>query len=88
MTITVRLPDELEARLRQRMAADNIELSEFVRQAISAKLDAEPAPPKPSAYEVWKKHFTPGEGSGESDRSQRVKEILRAEFDAKRRRRQ
>ena len=88
MTITVRLPDELEARLRQRVTADNIELSEFVRQAITARLDDKPVQEKPSAYEVWKKHFKGGEGSGETDRSQRVKEILRAEFDAKRRRRQ
>lgn len=88
MTITVRLPDELEARLRTRVAAENIGLSEFVRQAIAEKLEEKPEPEKPSAYEVWKKHFKPGEGSGETDRSQRVKEILRAEFDAKRRRRQ
>ena len=88
MTITVRLPDELEARLRQRVADESIELSEFVRQAITDKLDDKSAQEKPSAYDVWKKHFTLGEGSGETDRSHRVKEILRAEFDAKRRRRQ
>ena len=94
MTITVRLPDELEARLRMRVAAENIELSEFVRQAIAEKLEEKPGQVKPSGYEVWKKHFYSGggdpmaDGSGESDRSERDEEILRDHFDAKRRSRQ
>ena len=58
-----------------------------MRQAIAEKLEEKSEPEKPSAYEVWRKHFTGG-GSGESDRSERAEEILRAHFDAKRRSRQ
>ena len=95
MTITVRLPDELEARLRKRVADESIELSEFIRQAITDKLAVEPPPPKHTAYDVWKKCFTGrgsgdpmADGSGESNRSERDEEILRAHFDAERRSRQ
>jgi len=87
MTITVRLPDELEAKLRARLAEGDVALSEYVRLAITEKLDREPARPKKSAYEIWQECFTGG-GSGETDRSERIGEIVRAQLDAKRRRRQ
>ena len=35
MTITVRLPDEIEAKLRERLGKDDLVLTEFVRQAIT-----------------------------------------------------
>ena len=81
MTITVRLPDKLEADLRARLDKLAIGLSEFVRQAIAEKLEREPAT-KPSAYELWQKYFT-GHASGETDRSERVEEIVRAKLRAK-----
>lgn len=84
MTITVRLSQDIEAKLRVRLEAGNVPLSEFVREAIAEKLERERRPEKPSAYELWKKHFT-GWGSGETDRSERIEEILGAEFDAKHR---
>jgi len=83
MTITIRLPDKLEADLRARLTREDVALSEFVRQAIAEKLERE-ADVKPSAYELWQKHFK-GFSSGETDRSERAEEILRAKFDAKRR---
>ena len=79
--------DKLEAKLRARITREDVALSEFVRQAIAEKLVREPTvPQKPSAYELWQKHFT-GWGSGETDRSKRVKEIVGAEIDGKHRRR-
>jgi Arc/MetJ-type ribon-helix-helix transcriptional regulator len=85
MTITVRLPQDIEARLRARLEAANQPLSDFVRAAIVEKLDREGAAKKPSAYELWKKHFDKGYSSGETDRAERAEEILREMFDAKRR---
>jgi len=84
MTITVRLPHDIEAKLRARLEAESLALSDFVREAIVEKLEREGVAVKPSAYELWKQHFT-GWGSGETDRSERIEEILEAEFDAKRR---
>ena len=84
MTITVRLPQDIEAKLRARLEVEDLALSDFVREAIAEKLEREPKPEKPSAYELWKKHFK-GWGSGETDRSERAEEILREMFDAKRR---
>ena len=84
MTVTIRLPDQLEEQLRAHLEKAGTPLSEYVRQAIAEKLERDPEAAKPSAYEIWQKHFT-GWGSGETDRSERVKEILGAEFDAKHR---
>jgi Family of unknown function (DUF6290) len=84
MTITVRLTKELEAALKARLSNDGIALSEFVRQAIGERLEREGAT-LPSAYDLWQQHFK-GWSSGETDRSERAEEILRAKFDAKRRR--
>ena len=87
MTITIRLPDKLEADLRARLTREDVALSEFVRQAIAEKLEREETTPhRPSAYELWQEHFT-GWGSGETDRSKRVKKIVGAEIDGKHRRR-
>jgi hypothetical protein len=81
MTITVRLPERLEADLRARLDTLDVGLSEFVRQAIAEKLEREPAVTG-CAYELWQKYFK-GRGSGETDRSQRVEEIVRTKVRAK-----
>ena len=81
MTITVRLPEKLEADLRARLNTLDVGLSEFVRQAIAEKLERE-RPVKPSPYELWQKCFE-GYASGETDRSERVEEIVRAKLRAK-----
>ena len=74
MTITIRLPEELEAELRLRLDAQDFGLSEFVREAIAEKLDREAAG-HPSAYELGRNVFGK-HGSGRDDLSTKRKAIL------------
>ena len=74
MTITIRLPAELEAELRLRLDARGFGLSEFVREAIAEKPDRE-ADGRPSAYELGKNVFGK-HGSGRNDLSTNRKAIL------------
>lgn len=85
MTITVCLPEKLEAELRARLDAEGIEVSEFVRQAIAEKLEKSGAvPAKPTAFELGK-HVFGKRGSGHGDLSENteaiLKERLRADHD-------
>ena len=84
MTITNRLPDEFEAKLRSRLDQGDVALSEFVRQAIAEKLERELKPSKPSAYELGE-HVFGTFASGRPDLSENAEQILRDKFDAKRR---
>lgn len=84
MTITVRLPDELEADLRARLDARGVGLSDFVRDAIAEKLEREPAE-ESSAYELGK-HLFGKHGSGRDDLSTNRKAILSDILRAKHRR--
>ena len=74
MTITIRLPEEIETELRRRLDARGFGLSDFVREAIAEKLDREAAG-KPSAYELGKNVFGK-HGSGRDDLSTNRKAIL------------
>ena len=67
MTITIRLPEQLEAKLRARLDKAGTPLSDFVREAITEKLERAPGPEfqKSSAYELGKHLF----GKHSSDRS-------------------
>ncbi len=86
MTITVRLPQDLEAALRARLDVDGEALSEFVRQAIAEKLARAGIPSgNPSAYELGAHLFGKYE-SGRSDLAERSEEILREQLSAKHRR--
>jgi len=85
MTITVRLPVEVEAELRARLDRSRAGLSEFVRDAIAEKLQREPAA-KPSAYEIGKDLFGK-HGSGRDDLSSNRKAILDEILSAKHHRR-
>ncbi len=85
MTISVRLPPELEIALRQRLESHDLVISDFIREAIQEKLNRTPDS-KPSAYELWKEHFK-GWSSGQSDRAERVEEILREKYRAEREKR-
>lgn len=94
MTITVRLPDELEAELRAKLGVQQIDpedaqLLEFVRQAIAEKLAHEPAigqrTGKPSAYELGK-HLFGKYSSGRTDVSVNKKKYVREAILAKHRR--
>jgi hypothetical protein len=84
MTITIRLPDDLEAELRLRLEAQDVALSEFVREAIAEKLDRDTTG-SPNAYELGKNLFGKY-GSGRGDLSSRRKAILGEILRAKHRR--
>jgi hypothetical protein len=85
MTITVRLPAKLEAKLRKCLEPQDIKLSDFVCQAIEEKLERTPEK-KPSAYELGK-HVFGKYSSRETDRAERAEEFLREIFREKHRRR-
>jgi RHH-type transcriptional regulator, rel operon repressor / antitoxin RelB len=74
VTITIRLPNTLEAELRTRLDTRGIGLSDFVRDAIAEKLEREPAE-TPSAYDLGKDLFGK-HGSGRKDLSTNRKAIL------------
>ena len=85
MTITIRLPDQLEEQLRARLEKGGTPLSEYVRQAIAEKLEREPGTAKPSAYEVGK-HLFGKYSSGRSDVSENADQIVAEIISAKHRR--
>ncbi|HEY2135455.1 MAG TPA: hypothetical protein VGH49_06180 [Xanthobacteraceae bacterium] len=84
MTITIRLPTELEADLRARLDRRRVGLSDFVRDAIAEKLEREPDR-APSAYDLGKELFGK-HGSGRHDLSSNRKAILEELLRAKHRR--
>ncbi|MGH8791306.1 MAG: CopG family transcriptional regulator [Stackebrandtia sp.] len=66
---TVKLPDDLDARLRHEAARRHMTIAELSREAIEAYLGG-----------GKRRLFAAGAGrSGESDVSERIEEILRAE---------
>ena len=84
MTITIRLPENLEADLRARLEQRSVALSDFVRDAIAEKLQREPERP-PSAYDLGKDLFGK-HGSGRSNLSTSRKAVLSELLRAKHRR--
>jgi hypothetical protein len=83
MTVSVRLDEETEERLRRLLAQSGGSLSAFVRAAIIEKLEREGK--KPTPYELGK-HLFGRYASGRSDLSTNGEEILREKLRAKRRR--
>ena len=79
-TITIRLDDETDARLKRRLARSGQTLSEFVRAAVIQQLAASPSLETP--YDAWARLVQDCAGSGETDRSTtykaRIKEKMRA----------
>jgi predicted transcriptional regulator len=79
-TITIRLDDETDARLKRRLARSGETLSEFVRTAVVNQLSTGTL--DQTAYEAWSQRADGLVGSGEPDRSEtykaRIKEQLRA----------
>ena len=79
-TITIRLDDETDARLKRRLAHSGETLSEFVRAAVVTQLVA--APVQETPYDAWVRLVSDFGGSAETDRSvtykARIKERLRA----------
>jgi hypothetical protein len=83
MTITIRLPLKLESDLRARLAVRGVGLSDFVRDAITEKLQREPIEKSP-AYDLGKRLF--GKHGSGLDLSGNRKVILNSILRAKHRR--
>ncbi len=79
-TITIRLDDATDARLKRRLVRSGETLSEFVRAAVVNQLAAGPVHETP--YDAWARLVQDFAGSGDTDRSAtykaRIKEKLRA----------
>ena len=79
-TITIRLDDEIDARLKRRLERSGESLSEFVRAADVNQLAAVSTQETP--YDAWVRLVQDCVGSGDTDRSTtykaRFKEKLRA----------
>ena len=79
-TITIRLDNETDARLKRRLQRSGESLSEFVRAAVVNQLASGPALETP--YHAWTRLVSDCAGSGDEDRSvtykARIKEKLRA----------
>lgn len=83
-TITIRLDDETDARLKRRLARSGETLSEFVRSAVVKQLAAGSALETP--YEAWVRLAPGSVGSGDRDRSVTYKARLKERLRAKHRR--
>ena len=83
MTISIRLDEQTEMALRQRLSEDGVPLSEFVREAIREKLARGTA--KESPYELGRALFG-RYSSGATDRSTHRKQIVRERLSEKHRR--
>ena len=79
-TITIRLDEETDARLKRSLVRSGESLSDFVRAAVVTRLAS--APVQETAYEAWVRLSRDCAGSGANDRSMtykaRIKEKLRA----------
>ena len=79
-TITIRLDDETDGRLKRRLERSGETLSAFVRGAVVKQLAT--VPDRENAYEAWLRLSKDLVGSGETDLSTtykaRIKEKLRA----------
>ena len=79
-TITIRIDEETDARLKRRLGRSGESLSAFVRAALINQLGAGPELETP--YEAWARLVQDCAGSGETDRSvtykSRIKEKVRA----------
>jgi RHH-type transcriptional regulator, rel operon repressor / antitoxin RelB len=82
MTITIRLPTKLEAKLRARLDRRGTGLSDFVRDAITEKLERELVE-NPSAYDLGKDLFgkhASGRDDLSTNRKTIVNEMLRGKY--------
>ena len=79
-TITIRLDDDTNARLKRRLVHSGESLSEFVRAAVVSQLAT--APERETPYAAWSRLVQDCAGSGNTNRSvtykARIKEKLRA----------
>jgi hypothetical protein len=83
MTVTIRLDEATEAKLRRLAAAKGCSLSEFVRAAIAERIEREGN--KPTPYELGK-HLFGRDMSGPGDLALNHKKYYREKMRAKHRR--
>jgi hypothetical protein len=83
VTVTIRLDEDMEAKLRRLLEQKGGSLSAFVRAAIAEKLEREAT--KPTPYELGK-HLFGRYSSGRDVLAENGEKILREMFRAKRRR--
>jgi RHH-type transcriptional regulator, rel operon repressor / antitoxin RelB len=81
MTVSLRLDDELAARLNRAAAAAGVSKSEYIRQCLNSQLE-EGREQELSAYELGKDLFG-CYSSGDGTLSERVHEVVREQIDAK-----
>lgn len=74
-TITIRLDDETDARLKRHLGRSGETLSEFVRAAVVRQLMAGPVHETP--YDAWARLVQDCAGSGDTDRSVTYKAQLK-----------
>jgi hypothetical protein len=82
MPVSVRFDDKILTALKARAKKAGVSVSEIVREAVKSQLEIEPPQQPKTPFESWKAIFT-GYDSGESDRSQRVKELVGKAISAK-----
>jgi Arc/MetJ-type ribon-helix-helix transcriptional regulator len=83
MTVTVRLDEQTEAKLRRLLEQKGGSLSAFVRTAIAEKLEREAK--KPTPYELGK-HLFGRDLGGPSDLAENPKKYFKEKMRAKHRR--
>ncbi len=85
MTISIRLDEQTLNALKIRAKQTGSTVSALVREAVREKLELQPSVThRKSSYDLWQSMFS-GHRSGESDRSQRVKELVGEQVEAKHR---
>ena len=83
-TITIRLDEATDNRLKRRLARDGESLSQFVRTALVKELATCPA--RESPHEAWARLVEDCVGSGDTDRSTTYKARIKEKLSAKHRR--
>ncbi|MGQ0673311.1 MAG: ribbon-helix-helix protein, CopG family [Hyphomicrobium sp.] len=83
-TVTIRLDEETDARLKRRLARSGETLSEFIREAVTKHLDAHPR--VDSRLASLKRTLEKMSDAGETDLSATYKSRLREKLGAKHRR--
>ena len=83
-TITIRLDDKTNARLKRRLARSGESLSEFARAALVSQLESGPLDETP--YDAWARLVEDCAGSGDTDRSTTYKAWIKENLRAKHRR--
>jgi len=82
-TVTIRLDDETDARLKRRLARSGETLSQFIREAVANHLDAKPQPE--TRLSALKRMLETVSDDGETDLSATYKTRIREKLLARHR---